>query len=305
MIKVMAVIRTSIARLTAFRFALMRGRGIGAANRNMFEQCTIHAMTEAAAAVRVAHSREAVPWHTHSGTVFVRVDSGERTLMTADAIVRLPAGSGASIPAGQAHAFAAVPPPGSSYRAIRIAADPRHPSPAGRIDDSIWQSAFDSAYEAIASASPQADAAVARLVATTSERLPHTWQAPTEPGAVRRARRLAETDPTADLRLPALAHAAGMSAFHLHRLYRRLWGVTPAQHRLETRLRIARAALLAGASVAAAAAAAGFADQSHLTRMFRRFMGVPPQRWRRQVERGTVENRQARAAPPCRLGDGL
>jgi AraC-like DNA-binding protein len=247
---------------------------------------TTHAMTESAAVVRVVHSRAAVPWHTHAGTVYVLVDGGERTLVTADSIVRLASGSGAVIPARQAHAFAAEPPPGCGYRAIRVAAaDPHRLSPAGRIDDHAWRAAFEAAFDAVASASPQAHAAVAALAAITSELLPQAWRAPAEPGAVRRARRLAETDPATELRLPAIAHAAGMSAFHLHRLYRRLWGVTPAQHRLETRLRTAREALLAGASVAAAAATAGFADQSHLTRMFRRFMGVPPQRWRRQVDR--------------------
>jgi AraC-like DNA-binding protein len=112
---------------------------------------------------------------------------------------------------------------------------------------------------------------------------------------VRRVRRLVEADLGNDYRLPALARAAGMSTFHLHRLYRRLWGVTPAQHGLEMRLRKAREALLSGASVAAAAAVSGFADQSHLTRAFRRFMGVPPERWRRQVRAPATRVPSARA----------
>jgi transcriptional regulator GlxA family with amidase domain len=187
------------------------------------------------------------------------------------------------IPARQAHAFAAVPPPGCSHRAIRIPADAHHPMPAGRIYDPAWRAAFDAAFAAVEAALPQVETAVAELIRITGALLPCPWREPTEPGAVRRTRRLAQADMSNALRLPVMAHAVGMSAFHLHRLYRRFWGVTPTQHRLESRLRAARMALLAGASVAAAAAAAGFADQSHFTRMFRRFMGVPPERWRRQV----------------------
>jgi AraC-like DNA-binding protein len=260
-----------------------------------FDQSTEHSMSGAFSAVRVAHCREAMRWHTHAGTVFVRVDSGERTLATAETIISLRAGDGAVIPAFQAHAFAAAPPPGCSYRAVRIVDDVRRPMPAGLVRDPAWRDAFDRAFAAIESASAQADPAMAELVRLTISLLPRPWRPPAEPGAVRRVRRLVEADLGHDIRLPALARAAGMSTFHLHRLYRRLWGVTPEQHGLEARLRKAREALLAGVSVAAAAAASGFADQSHLTRAFRRFMGVPPERWRRQVSARATRVRSARA----------
>jgi AraC-like DNA-binding protein len=260
-----------------------------------FDQSTEHSMSGAFAAVRVIHCRDAIRWHTHAGPVFVRIDSGERTLATTETITSLGDGDGAVIPAFQAHAFAAVPAPGCSYRAIRIVDDARRPMPAGPVRDPIWRTAFDHAFAAIEAGSAQADPAVAALARLTIALLPHPWTPPAEPGAVRRVRRLVEADLGHDFRLPALARAAGMSTFHLHRLYRRLWGVTPAQHGLETRLRAAREALLAGASVATAAAASGFADQSHLTRAFRRFMGVPPERWRRQVSTRTTRIPSARA----------
>jgi AraC-like DNA-binding protein len=253
----------------------------------------IHAMSAGAAAVRVTFSRDAVCWHTHAGTVFMCIDNGERTLVTADAMTRLAVGDGAVVPAGQAHAFAAAPPPGCSYRVIHIAGMNR-PMPAGRIADAAWRTAFERAFMAIEHADALAEAAVAELVGCTCERLPDSWKPPLEPGSVRRARQLVQTDPSRGLHLSDVAHAAGMSAFHLHRLYRRLWGVTPAQHGLEARLREARSALLAGATVATAAAASGFADQSHLTRAFRRFMGVPPERWRRQVVGRTESERSRR-----------
>jgi AraC-like DNA-binding protein len=45
------------------------------------------------------------------------------------------------------------------------------------------------------------------------------------------------------------------------------------------RLDRARRRLIAGASLAEAAVASGFADQSHMTRQFKRAYGVSPGRW--------------------------
>jgi AraC-like DNA-binding protein len=47
------------------------------------------------------------------------------------------------------------------------------------------------------------------------------------------------------------------------------------------RLELARAAIASGAPLAAAAAGAGFADQSHMTRQFVRAYGLTPGRWAR------------------------
>ncbi len=45
------------------------------------------------------------------------------------------------------------------------------------------------------------------------------------------------------------------------------------------RLALARAAIESGQSLARAAAEAGFADQSHMTRQFKRTYGLTPARW--------------------------
>jgi len=54
---------------------------------------------------------------------------------------------------------------------------------------------------------------------------------------------------------------------------------------LEARLRLARRLILAGVALAETAASAGFADQSHLNRAFRKLMGTSPGRWARQMRR--------------------
>ncbi|HEY8859083.1 MAG TPA: helix-turn-helix domain-containing protein, partial [Gaiellales bacterium] len=50
-------------------------------------------------------------------------------------------------------------------------------------------------------------------------------------------------------------------------------------YRTMRRLELARHAIAAGAPLVDAAATAGFADQSHMTRQFKRAYGITPGRW--------------------------
>jgi AraC-like DNA-binding protein len=95
--------------------------------------------------------------------------------------------------------------------------------------------------------------------------------------AARRARAVlesayADTQLTADL----LADAAGCSRFALYRAFRVEYGMPPSDFQRLLRLRRARELLAAGHTAADAAAAVGFADQSHLHRWFVRCFGVTP-----------------------------
>jgi AraC-like DNA-binding protein len=79
-----------------------------------------------------------------------------------------------------------------------------------------------------------------------------------------------------DVSLADLAALAGVSRFHLLRAFRRAVGLPPHLYQTQLRLRHARRLLLAGQPPARAAAAAGFADQSHLIRKFKAAYGVTP-----------------------------
>jgi AraC-like DNA-binding protein len=80
--------------------------------------------------------------------------------------------------------------------------------------------------------------------------------------------------------LDELAAAAGVSRFHLIRVFQRRYGLTPFAYQRNRRIERARAILRTGKSIADAAAAAGFADQSHLGRSFRAVMGSTPGEYR-------------------------
>lgn len=79
-----------------------------------------------------------------------------------------------------------------------------------------------------------------------------------------------------------LAEEAGVHPDHLSRSFRRHFGTLPGEFLRSIRLEWAAHRLLDDAStIAAIAARAGYADQSHFTRAFKARYGVPPGRWRR------------------------
>jgi AraC family transcriptional regulator, chemosensory pili system protein ChpD len=79
--------------------------------------------------------------------------------------------------------------------------------------------------------------------------------------------------------LSDLSEEAGMSPEHLCRRFKAQFGLTPFQHLIAARVERSRDLLRAGHSIAAAAVAAGFADQSHMTRWFHRVYGITPGRF--------------------------
>jgi AraC-like DNA-binding protein len=77
----------------------------------------------------------------------------------------------------------------------------------------------------------------------------------------------------------ALERIAGIDRYTIARHFRRAYGTSPDRYRTMRRLELAQAAIRDGLPLAAAAAEAGFADQSHLTRQFSRAYGLTPGRW--------------------------
>ena len=92
------------------------------------------------------------------------------------------------------------------------------------------------------------------------------------------------TDPPT---LEELALATGVGPFALMRAFRAETGLPPHAYLNQLRVRQARRLLDRGVPPAQAAAESGFADQAHLTRHFKRMMGVPPGAYQRARQAGT------------------
>ena len=96
------------------------------------------------------------------------------------------------------------------------------------------------------------------------------------PDAIRLARTRIDDDPAAAISLLDLAHETGLSRFQVLRGFARVTGLTPHAYQVQRRVALARRLIAQGQPLAEVAAACGFADQSHMTRLFVRKYGVSP-----------------------------
>jgi AraC-like DNA-binding protein len=99
-----------------------------------------------------------------------------------------------------------------------------------------------------------------------------------------------------NLLLGDLAAAAGLSIFQLIGLFKRSIGTTPHAYLTHVRLNAACSRLRLGDSIADAAIAAGFCDQSALTRHFKRCYGITPLQFAKAAASTRLERRTPAAA---------
>jgi len=84
-----------------------------------------------------------------------------------------------------------------------------------------------------------------------------------------------------NIHLEELAEAAAMTAYHFARLFKSTTGSSPHKYILQCRLERAKHLLRdASLSLSQVSLLCGFADQSHLTNVFRKFVGVTPSKYR-------------------------
>jgi AraC-like DNA-binding protein len=123
--------------------------------------------------------------------------------------------------------------------------------------------------------------------------------------AVETVRAYLAADPTAPTPAARLEQIAGTDRFTIARQFRRAFGTSPDRYRTMRRLHFARAQIERGMPLAQAAAEAGFADQSHMTRQFKRTYGFTPARWAQAVsDAGGHAAAQPAVRPPLKLGQG-
>jgi AraC-like DNA-binding protein len=89
------------------------------------------------------------------------------------------------------------------------------------------------------------------------------------------------------LTLEEMGHIVGLTPFQLIGLFKRTVGLTPHAYLTQVRLMAAIREMRQGASIAEAALAAGFYDQSALTNHFKRAYGITPLQW---VRAATVDS---------------
>jgi AraC-like DNA-binding protein len=113
-------------------------------------------------------------------------------------------------------------------------------------------------------------------VTTVLEQVPRKPSKPAPLGPCARLREILHSTESTQLNLSDFARNVGVSQFQLLRTFKRHYGYPPHAYGLHVRVERARQMLRRGFTVAQAAAANDFTDQSHLTRHFRRIWGVTP-----------------------------
>jgi AraC-like DNA-binding protein len=99
---------------------------------------------------------------------------------------------------------------------------------------------------------------------------------PREHRAVQLARDYLQAHPADPVTLGDLAEVSGLSMFRLARTFKAETGLAPHAYQVQLRVLRAKRLLAAGRSIAETAGECGFCDQAHLTRQFKRHVGVTP-----------------------------
>ena len=104
------------------------------------------------------------------------------------------------------------------------------------------------------------------------------------PWQEKRSKEMLASDLTGATPLHEIAGACGLSVSHFSRAFHKSTGLAPHAWLLHARVESAMAMLRSGdASLSTIARASGFADQSHLARVFTHQVGLSPGAWRKMV----------------------
>ncbi|MCH4894859.1 helix-turn-helix domain-containing protein [Sphingomonas sp. SFZ2018-12] len=253
--------------------------------------------------VHAFYRKHRFPPHSHADYLVGLTTEGTEDFVQAGQPGRSAAGSLRTINPGVVHEGGSLPgkgwgyralflPPERMRRAIAAAGQSGLPILAGPvITNADVARAFTRLSETLVSTADAADreAALTDFLALLVEHAilgaGATAQS-VEREAVRRVREHLMTEANKRVTLEQLVEIAGISKFHLIRVFRAETGLTPWQFQTQARIDMARRLLAIGEPASQVAAACGFVDQSHLTRRFRRIVGTTPAAYRGGIRSG-------------------
>ncbi|MEZ5935601.1 MAG: AraC family transcriptional regulator [Alphaproteobacteria bacterium] len=235
------------------------------------------------------------PRHSHDGLMLSVIDDGVQRLSYRGATHLGSAGAMVAIPPEEVHAGEPCRDEGWLYRTITIPSSVLKEI-GGResarfhcdtiLDDAELKARLGRLFNVFASAPllEQEEALLATVehfLSRHARRNKASLSGKTETRAVETAKAYLAARLDVNVRLEDLQRVTGMDRYLLVRCFSQMVGMPPHAWHLQCRLRHGQHLLSRGEPVASVALAAGFADQSHLTRAFKRLNGIPPGRYRR------------------------
>ncbi|MGQ4877254.1 helix-turn-helix domain-containing protein [Billgrantia sp. LNSP4103-1] len=103
---------------------------------------------------------------------------------------------------------------------------------------------------------------------------------PSTPALLRELADYLDTHAVEDISLDALCERSGYSPGHLIRAFKQHFGLTPHAYLVNRRIQLGQRELKGGRPIAEAALNAGFADQPHFQRTFKRLVAATPNQYR-------------------------
>ena len=222
-------------------------------------------------------SSRSFPTHAHEGFVIGIVHRGVQELTHCGVVYRVPAGSLVFLNPDELHAVCAANELGVTYQTLHVPADLlcalggdtfRFSQPVEHAPQ--FSGKLKKRFKSLDDPSTATDLWFARLtevlidVVTRQDSISHRAQVPLD-GRIHRLVEHIGDHIASPLSLVALASEVDMSLQHLIRSFKQAMGVTPHTYIQARRTALAKQLLRTNAP-ADAAASAGFADQSHLTR---------------------------------------
>jgi AraC-like DNA-binding protein len=222
------------------------------------------------------------------------IESGASKIRYHDRMVTQNAGDVVVIPAREVHTGEAATPAGWSYRMLYLPLDLiahflpldsfvfdgpslADPDLASRIV--TLHRALEEGVEPLRGQTMMAD--VLHLLQERHATRGARQSAPPSATAVTAVRDFLEEQFAKPVTLTQLSTLSGVSPFHLSRLFRARYGLPPYMYLEMVRVHRAQEMLRRGDPISQIAFATGFSDQSHLTRRFKRVVGVPPGQYAR------------------------
>lgn len=240
------------------------------------------------------------PRHTHEGYVVGVIERGTEAFYYRRAMHAAPAGSIVVINPGEVHTGQAGEDAGWSYRTLypnldlikRVMVEmgnqpdklPFFPKPV--IEDRQLAGQLHQLHlilENSAAALERESAFISVLAHLVGRHADHRTALPrlgNERQAIKRVQDYLQTNYAQNVSLSHVADLVNLSPYHLARIFRKEVGLPPHAYLTQVRIVQAKKLLARGQPIVEVAAETGFVDQSHLTRHFKRFVGVTPGQYR-------------------------
>ncbi|KQY88725.1 MULTISPECIES: AraC family transcriptional regulator [Roseateles] len=234
-----------------------------------------------------ADSAHAFGRHTHEQFGIGLIERGAQKSASGRGVVEACAGDLITVNPGEVHDGKPVDATGRRWRMLYLDPAPvldaaRDIAPCASFEftapvlrDAALSLRFRSLFDATTAGGDALQSETA-LLALIAQLLRPTPQHAAPVASIALARERIDDDPAAAPTLAALAAEAGLSRYQFLRAFTRLTGLPPHAYLLQRRVQHARQLVRRGLPLADAAAASGFADQSHMTRCFVRSLGMTP-----------------------------